>query len=627
MAGLEIQIGANTSDLEKKIKEAEFDLKELSKLKLENIKLGLDTKGLDANIKDVKKSLSELKTVSKDSGNAIAGMAPKVANGGNALMQFSRIAQDAPFGIMGIGNNITATAESFSYLSASAGGTGNALKAVASSLMGTGGILLAVSLVTSALTYMSQNGITVGDVFNKLTGTFDESRKAMQEMSVEVAKNSQAQISSLNALVSTAKNVKISDEDRLIAVKKLQSEYPAYFGNLTKEQILNGNVANAVRGVTSALIAKAKAAAAVDKIVKLAEEEETIQNNIKNELAAVARGYQLNKKEAFEFATAVLSGADAFKLLDPYKKRAGFFDVSNAVALNNTLSKLDTQLSSNRAKQDKLTKSINESTSAYIKLEAPPIKDPKKTKEVKEIEIRAKIIPFTEKLPSIDELIDLNSLEVFNGKIGQFGEKLKSLPGIISTSFKGATLAVSEETIKMQETLANFNEQAGTIIENNLGSTFANLGQVIGNSLANGGNVLQVAGASLLASLGSILVDLGKLAITTGIGILGIKTALKTLNPVAAIGAGVALVALGSVFSSKASSLGNSMGSSGGGSSSSGSTSTGANYSSPASSGNFSSSSGGGGTVVFEISGQSLIGVLSNTLDRNSRLGGSLGIG
>lgn len=625
MAGLEIQIGANTSDLEKKIKEAEFNLKELSKLKLEQIKLGLDTKGLDANIKDVKKSLSELKTVSKDSGNAIAGMAPKVANGGNALIQFSRIAQDAPFGIMGIGNNITATAESFSYLSASAGGTGNALKAVASSLMGTGGILLAVSLVTSALTYMSQNGITVGDVFNKLTGTFDQSRKAMQEMSVEVAKNSQAQISSLNALVSTAKNVKISDEDRLIAVKKLQSEYPAYFGNLTKEQILNGNVANAVRGVTSALIAKAKAAAAVDKIVKLAEEEETIQNNIKNELTAVARGYQLNKKEAFEFATAVLSGADAFKLLDPYKKRAGFFDVSNAVALNDTLSKLDNQLSSNRAKQDKLTKSINESTSAYIKLEAPTIKEPKKTKEVKEIEIKAKIIPFTEKLPSIDELIDLNSLEVFNGKIGQFGEKLKSLPGIISTSFKGATLAVSSETIKMQEKLSTFNDNLSNIVTSGTVNALAGIGESIGNAMASGGNIIDAIGGTILSSMGSLLKDLGKATIAYGVGLIAVKTALK--NPYLAVAAGVAMVALGSAMNASISKTTGANALTSGGSSSSGSTSTGANYSSPASSGNFSSSSGGGGTVVFEISGQSLIGVLSNTLDRNSRLGGSLGIG
>jgi len=56
--------------------------------------------------------------------------------------------------------------------------------------------------------------------------------------------------------------------------------------------------------------------------------------------------------------------------------------------------------------------------------------------------------------------------------------------------------------------------------------------------------------------------------------------------------------------------------------------STGRDYTSPAS----SVSTGGGGSgftngsVVFEISGTSLIGVLSNSLDKNSRLGGTLGI-
>ena len=151
MAGLEIQIGADSSDLQKKIKEAEFNLKELSKVKIEQIKLGLDTKEINGNIASVKKSLNDLKTASKDSGNAIAGMTPQVANGGNALMQFSRIAQDAPYGIIGIGNNLTATAEAFGYLKQQTGSTGGALKALAGSIMGTGGILLAVSLITILL--------------------------------------------------------------------------------------------------------------------------------------------------------------------------------------------------------------------------------------------------------------------------------------------------------------------------------------------------------------------------------------------------------------------------------------------------------------------------------------------
>jgi hypothetical protein len=100
------------------------------------------------------------------------------------------------------------------------------------------------------------------------------------------------------------------------------------------------------------------------------------------------------------------------------------------------------------------------------------------------------------------------------------------------------------------------------------------------------------------------------------------KTALKSLNPAVAIGAGVALVALGSFFSSKSRAIGGGIGGGGGVSGGSGSD---ANNSSFTSSG-FSSRSSEGGTVVFEIAGQKLVGVLSNTLNANRRLGGQLGL-
>ena len=604
MAGLEISIGADSSDLQKKIKEAELALKELSQVKLERIKLGLDTKEINGNIASVKKSLNELKTVSKDTGSAIAGMAPRVASGSNALMQFSRIAQDAPYGIIGIGNNITATVEAFGYLKNSTGSTGGALKALAGSIMGSGGILLAVSLVTTAFTYMAQNGLSVGDVIDKMTGNFDTARKAMQDMNAEVAKNSQSQISSMNAYVSAAKNVNLSMNDRLIAVKKLQSEYPGYFGNLSKEQILNGNVAGAVRGVTQAIIAKAKATASVDKIVKLAEEEENIQSNIKNELAKVARGYQLNKKEAFEFAKAVLEGRDAFKLLEPYKRRAGFFDVANAVALNNTLSKLDNQLISNRTKQDKLTDSINESTAAYIKLEDKAVKATGTTKKAQE--------KYKNPNPNFN---------AGNGFIG--GGIVNPNLGLITPDLgvDEAAIAANEKlrlALELQKkTIEDFNKELGSIVTSGTVNALAGIGESIGSALASGGNVIDAVGKSILGSMGSMLQELGKATIAYGVGLIAVKTAIK--NPTTAIAAGVAMVALGSMISK---SVAKSSSVVGGG----GSVSTGASVSSPTSS--TGSSSGGssfqGGTVVFEISGQSLIGVLSNTLDKNRRLGGSL---
>ena len=186
-----------------------------------------------------------------------------------------------------------------------------------------------------------------------------------------------------------------------------------------------------------------------------------------------------------------------------------------------------------------------------------------------------------------------------------------------------APVIIDSALLSYLEMLQDFNDQASEIINNGIANTFAGLGEAIGGALASGTNVLEAAGASLLSSLGSVLVQLGQLAIETGVGILAVKTALKTLNPYVAIAAGVALVALGSAFKGKAAKIGDSGGSSGGG----GGGSTGRDYTSPAS----SVSTGGGsgftnGSVVFEISGTSLIGVLSNTLDKNSRLGGTLGI-
>ena len=73
----------------------------------------------------------------------------KAANG--ALLDFTRIIQDAPYGILGIANNIEQATLSFTRLKQESGTTSAAIKAFGSSMLGAGGIGLAISIVTSLL--------------------------------------------------------------------------------------------------------------------------------------------------------------------------------------------------------------------------------------------------------------------------------------------------------------------------------------------------------------------------------------------------------------------------------------------------------------------------------------------
>jgi len=256
---LEFEIGLNISELNKGISDAEILLKKLQKEKQTNLKLGLDVSEINPQISEAKNKLKELQGALSQTSVATNTMAKSTGNGSNALMQFSRIAQDAPYGITGIGNNLTATVEAFGYLKNSTGSAGGALKAMASSLMGTGGILLGVSLLTTGFTLLAQSGLSVGDIIDKITGNFDEFGAALKKASEEGAKSASNEIIGLKSLIAVAQNKSLADKDRLIAVDNLQKQYPAYFGNLSKEEIMTSNLTGVVKELTSALVSKAVA--------------------------------------------------------------------------------------------------------------------------------------------------------------------------------------------------------------------------------------------------------------------------------------------------------------------------------------------------------------------------------
>lgn len=597
MAGgkLTVQIGADITDFERKLKEVEFDIKELSKVKLDRLKLGLDTTEINRNIKSAKDSLSTLKATAESTGNAFSkSLSPKVANGSNALMQFSRIAQDAPYGIIGIGNNITATAESFSYLKAQTGSTGGALKALASSLMGTGGILLGVSLLTTGLTLLSQSGLSVGDVIDKITGKFDEFGGAIKKASEEAVANTAGEIFGLKSLIAVAQDETKAKKERLAAVESLQKTYPGYFGNLSKEQIMTSDLTSTVNELTQALINKE----AASLLAKAAAPQ----------LLAL---YKLNatyKKQRAELTESEIAlkriGEEQGKNTDTYKEASATVDGLYNI-LEKTRGEIYKSTQANKRYEDSIN-AINSSTSKLL------IQTPKAVSALK-----------APKTPKVNP----NEGNVFRPFLE--GNISSSLVPELALTFTDPTEGFTEWNSKVQaglttaeQALLDFNYAAAELINNSVANTFSDLGTVIGEALATGGNVLSAIGTTLLQSLGKFLSDMGGMLIQYGtLAVVKGKLdlAIAAGGPIsigaglAAIAVGVALKAIGGAIGAKAKS--------GGGSTS---TSTGSDANNRSfSSGSFSSStSSSGGTVVFEIAGQKLIGVLSNTLNANKRLGG-----
>lgn len=78
------------------------------------------------------------------------------------------------------------------------------------------------------------------------------------------------EIGQLRTLRARAEDVSLSKRARLAAVEELQKKYPAYLGNLTKEEILAGRASSAYKQLTQDILAAARARATQERIDELA---------------------------------------------------------------------------------------------------------------------------------------------------------------------------------------------------------------------------------------------------------------------------------------------------------------------------------------------------------------------
>jgi len=130
------------------------------------------------------------------------------------------------------------------------------------------------TLMGVGITLLTVYGKEIGEWISSLTRgakSIDDVKKAQKELNevnIQGQKDAVQETLKLKSLLEIAKDTSLSYKERMIAVKELQSTYPAYFGNLKQEEILAGRASKAEELLTDAILSRAKANAAVSKITE-----------------------------------------------------------------------------------------------------------------------------------------------------------------------------------------------------------------------------------------------------------------------------------------------------------------------------------------------------------------------
>ena len=286
------------------------------------------------------KELGQLNDRQKALGKAIpestqALKANQKAAGGaqNTIFELSRVVQDAPFGFIAIGNNITQLVGNFGQLQRSAGGVVPALKAVGASFLGSGGFLF---LISSAVTLLTVYGDRL-----KMGASLT---RELAEATGEFLADAKVEIGQLNELVRIAQNESNSKEVRLKAIENLNDEYGDYLGNLTLETINTDKVRTAVDALSASLIRQAQIRGldaliqerTTDQADDLAEamgNQSRAADNVQKTVSKLNKEYQLNIDESQALGKQVRATLDALNA-NPGLRRLGvaktLVDVVNA---------------------------------------------------------------------------------------------------------------------------------------------------------------------------------------------------------------------------------------------------------------------------------------------------------
>jgi hypothetical protein len=577
---------------------------------VERFKAGLraDPTG-QASILNIGDGLKDIGTKSRTAAAGIQTFNNATSAGNAAILDFSRVVQDLPFGLVGIVNNLTQIPGTLQRLSIAAKESGKSMASLLfSSATGFGGIGLILSAVTSGL-LIFQNGIQgFGRASKKAKEDAEELKKVIKDIGsiqAEATGGVQGQIAQVSALAAAVSDSNKPYAERKRALEELRDINKAYFGDLSLEDAATGKLAKNIEEYNKALVANAvvkgfveeianvsKAAALAD--LELAKTTTKLAQAEKALAVARATGRPTGREGTGQSQEEVKANSELIKifkeqrgqrekLLQLETQRALLFSKLNE-AQAEALKYKDTDTKGSEKEVDLLSKrlraleKIKDATkdlSAVADLQQQifdlqvkiTLRDAAKNGLSKE-EVDLAIQGFRDQLNEAfkNEVLSLEAIpkvkfsqvEIVPLDQGKIESAVAKAVGVdkkipiesdreVLIRLKGLQFVVEQE--EAQRAVERLRESMLNGIQESIATTADAFGQVLSSAFSGEGigEGLAKAAKSLLSGIGTVLQEIGKQVIATSTAIKALKEALKTLiaNPVAGIGIGIGLVALG----------------------------------------------------------------------------------
>jgi uncharacterized membrane protein YtjA (UPF0391 family) len=312
-----------------------------------------------------------------------------------ALTNLSLVAQDLPFGFIGIQNNLPGVISSFGDLTREAGSVGGALKQLGSSLIGPAGLFLAFSAVTAGVTFLIQKYGSLGAAVTALISNNAKLIQVQNALNKEMASsvgNTAGETAQIQILVKAMNDLSKPMKERQDAYSALKKIAPEIARGIDEENLLTKKNIDLVNENARARIEYIKIRARENAILNIVNKNEQERITLEQEYPAL-----LAKKQKAESAYNKVKGIsfDGTKTFNAGLQTEAINLESATNALDKNAAQRRELFKINDGLINQLTPLINETAKydATTKAFTESLKKQKKVKEAKFIPQKGELGP------------------------------------------------------------------------------------------------------------------------------------------------------------------------------------------------------------------------------------------